>query len=103
MSAKPVPPRVRRAAVDLGDHVRTWRKLQGVTAQQLAERANITRDTLRRLETGQPVGSEVLLNVIRCLGQLDRLLDALDPYETDLGRARAGDALPQRVRVRSTR
>jgi transcriptional regulator with XRE-family HTH domain len=91
---------VRRAAIELGDHLQTWRKLQGVTAQQLAERANITRDTLRRLETGKPVGSEVLLNVVRCLGQLDRLIDALDPYESDVGRARAGTALPQRVRVR---
>lgn len=98
MLSKPVPARIRRAAVQLGDHVRTWRKLQGLTAEQLADRANISRDTLRRLETGQPVGSDILLNVLRCLGQLDRLVEAIDPYETDLGRARAGAALPQRVR-----
>lgn len=100
MRAKPTPVRVRRAAADLGAHLRAWRKLQGLTAQQLAERANISRDTLRRLETGQPVGSDVLLNVVRCLGQLDRVVDALDPYESDLGRARAGAVLPQRVRPR---
>lgn len=99
MRSKPTPPRVHRAAHELGDHIQTWRKLQGVTAQQLAERANISRDTLRRLETGKPVGSDVLLNVLRCLGQLDRLVDALDPYETDVGRVRAGETLPQRVRV----
>ena len=100
MPSKPTPPRVRRASNDLGDHIQTWRKLQGVTAQQLAERADITRDTLRRIETGKPVGSDILLNVVRCLGQLDRLIDALDPYETDFGRARAGTVLPQRVRNR---
>lgn len=98
MRSKPTPVRVSRAASDIGAHLRTWRKLQGVTAQQLAERANVSRDTLRRVETGRPVGSDVLLNVIRCLGQLDRVVEALDPYETDLGRARAGQALPQRVR-----
>lgn len=98
MRAKPTPVRVSRAAAQLGDHIQTWRKLQGLTAQQLAERANITRDTLRRVETGKPVGSDVLLSIVRCLGQLDRLIDALDPYETDIGRARAGTALPQRVR-----
>lgn len=100
--AKPTPVRVLRAAEQLGDHIQTWRKLQGLTAQQLAERANITRDTLRRAETGKPVGSDALLNIIRCLGQLDRLIDAVDPYETDLGRARLGAALPKRVRSART-
>jgi transcriptional regulator with XRE-family HTH domain len=98
MRGKPTPVRVQRAAVEVGAHLAAWRKLQGSTAQELAERANISRDTLRRVETGQPVGSDVLLNVVRCLGQLDRLVDALDPFETDLGRARAGTTLPQRVR-----
>jgi len=32
------------------------------------------------------------------LGQLDRLVEALDPYGTDLGRARADQVLPTRVR-----
>jgi transcriptional regulator with XRE-family HTH domain len=103
MRSKPTPARVSRAAAELGDHLLTWRKLQGVTAQQLAERANISRDTLRRVETGKPVGSDVLLNVVRCLGQLDRLVDSLDPYETDLGRARAEIALPERVRPKRAR
>jgi transcriptional regulator with XRE-family HTH domain len=98
MRSKPTPPRVARAARQLGEHIQTWRKLQGITAQQLAERANIGRDTLRRVETGQPVGSDVLLNVLRCIGQLDRVVEAADPYETDLGRARAGTTLPKRVR-----
>jgi hypothetical protein len=30
-------------------------------------------------------------------------VDALDPYETDLGRARADQALPERVRHRRVR
>ena len=98
MRSKPTPARVNPAARQFGDHIRTWRKLQGLTAQQLAERANITRDTLRRVESGQPVSSEILLNVVRGLGQLDRLVDSMDPYETDLGRARADSVLPQRVR-----
>jgi hypothetical protein len=39
-----------------------------------------------------------VLQVARALGQLDRIVAALDPYETDLGRARADALLPQRVR-----
>lgn len=96
---RPVTVRVRRAAHELGDHVATWRKLQGLTAEQLAERAGISRGTLRRLEQGDPaVGVGVVLSVVRALGQLDRFVESLDPYETDLGRARSDQVLPKRVR-----
>lgn len=55
--------------------------------------------TLRRLEHGDPaVSLGTVLAVARALGALDRLVDAVDPFLTDLGRARAGAALPKRVR-----
>lgn len=96
---RPVSARTRRAASTIGDHLLTWRKLQGLTAQQVAERANISRPTLRRLEHGDAgVSMEAFLGVARSLGQLDRIVNALDPYETDLGRAQADAVLPQRVR-----
>lgn len=98
-SRPPHPARIRRAAEDLGRHVAATRKLQRLTAQQLAERADISRGTLRRLERGEPtVGLDVLLGVARGLGVLDRLVDALDPFETDLGRTLALEDLPKRVR-----
>lgn len=87
------------AAQRVGAHLSAWRKLQSLTAEQVAERAGISRGTLRRLENGETsVGIDVLLNVARVLGQLDRVVEAFDPYETDLGRARADQALPKRVR-----
>jgi len=65
----------------------------------VADRAGISRDTLRSLEKGETtVGIDVFLNVARVLGTLDRVVEALDPYETDLGRARADQILPKRVR-----
>src|SRR5450830_983699 len=99
VTVRPLPVRVRRAALELGQHLSTWRKLQNLTAEQVAERAGITRGTLRRLEHGDAaVGMGVTLSVARALGQLDQLVAALDPYESDLGRARADLILPQRVR-----
>ncbi len=99
MSAKVTPPPVKRAAEDIGTQLAAWRKMQDLTAQQVAERANVSRDTLRRLEHGEVgVSLETVLGVARALGALDRVVDALDPWQTDLGRARAASALPQRVR-----
>lgn len=99
MAKRPLPVRVRRAADEIGEHVVAWRKLQSLTAEQVAERAGISRTTLRRLEHGDPgVGFDVFLGVARALGQLDRVVQTLDPYETDLGRARADETLPKRVR-----
>lgn len=98
-SATPVPAKVHRAAVEIGDDVTAWRKILGLTAEQVAERAGISRGTLRKLERGDPaVGLHVLLRVARALGVLDTLTGALDPLNTDIGRARAG--LIDRKRVR---
>jgi transcriptional regulator with XRE-family HTH domain len=99
VAGRPVRQRTQRAAVDIGDHLRTWRKLQRLTIAQVAERAGVARATVSRLEHGDTaVGLEVVLNVARALGVLDQLVRSVDPYETDLGRARADEALPQRVR-----
>lgn len=99
MGARPTPVRVQRAATEIGDHLAAWRRMLNLTAVQVAERANISRDTLRRLEHGDPaVSFGTVLAVSRALGALDRVVDALDPFQTDLGRARASAALPKRVR-----
>ena len=96
---RPSPPKTLRAADHVGEHVLTWRKLNGLTAEQVCQRAGISRPTLRKIETGDPsVNFEAVLNVLRALGRLDSLVVALDPYETDFGRARADQALPERVR-----
>ena len=99
MATRPTPIRTLGAATDLGEHIRTWRKLLGLTAQQLAERAGVNRGTISRLERGDAaVSIGVFLNVARALGQLDNVVKSVDPYETPLGRARSSQALPKRVR-----
>jgi transcriptional regulator with XRE-family HTH domain len=97
---QPVTPlAVNRALRALGTHVGNWRKLQRLTAAQVAERAGISRDTLRAIEQGRGTAStENLLRVLRILGILDGLVAAADPYQTDIGRLRAEEILPKRVR-----
>ena len=72
-----------------------------MTQAQLADRANMSRDTLARLEGGEASTSvENLMLVLRALGILDALPRALDPLSSDVGRLRAEQALPERVRPR---
>jgi transcriptional regulator with XRE-family HTH domain len=96
---RPSPAKTVLAAKHIGEYVVTWRKLNGLTADQVCQRSGISRPTLRKVETGNPtVTLETFLNVLRALGRLDSVVEALDPYETDFGRARADQALPERVR-----
>jgi y4mF family transcriptional regulator len=86
---------------DLAASVRAWRKLRGLTQVQLADRAGVGRETVIRLERGEgAVGLETLLRILHALGVLEGLAPALDPYETDLGRLRMEERLPERVRPR---
>ena len=95
----PTPLAVARALRVMGTHVSNWRKLQRLTAAQVAERAGISRDTLRTIEQGKgTTSSENLFRVLRILGILDDVVAAADPYQTDVGRLRADEILPRRVR-----
>lgn len=97
----PTPLPVRRAARRTAEHVVTWRKLRGLTQAQLADRAGLARGTVQRIEAGDMGASvENLLRVLRALGLLDAIPDALDPLATDVGRLRAEQRLPVRVRPR---
>jgi transcriptional regulator with XRE-family HTH domain len=95
------PPAVRRAQWNLADSIATWRKLRGLTQAQLAERADVSRGVVRRIEAADGgVGVENLLRILRGLGIQDLLAEALDPLASDIGRLRSEQELPRRVRPR---
>ncbi len=96
---RPIPFRTQQATTDIGEHLASWRKLRGLTVQQVAERGGTTRQTVSRLERGDiSVGLDTFLSVCRAVGILDDIVQATDPYETAFGRARADQTLPHRVR-----
>jgi transcriptional regulator with XRE-family HTH domain len=95
----PTPLPVQRALRQFGEDMLTWRKLQRLTAAQVADRAGVGVKTLRSLEHGEGSTSlENALRVARALGVLDKLAAVLDPYATDVGRLRTEERLPERVR-----
>lgn len=92
--------RTAQNAKVIGENLTAWRKMLDLTSQQVADRAGISRTTLSKLENGGSVGYIAFLSVARALGIIDQMLDATDPWKSDLGRMRAGQDLPQRVRHR---
>ena len=91
--------KIDRQLAEFGEHVRGWRMVLGLTAQQVSERAGITRDTLRKIETGDPsAGFGNVAQVLRALGVLDQVVSAVDPLASDIGRLRAGRLAKKRAR-----
>lgn len=91
--------RIDRELAEFGEHVRGWRMVLGLTAQQVSERAGITRDTLRKIEAGAPsAGFGNVAQVLRALGVLDQVVEAVDPLRSDIGRLRAGNLAKKRAR-----
>ncbi len=73
----------------LGANLKSRRIILGLSQDLVAERADISRSTLMRLEAGEGGKVEHLLTVASVLGVAEDLINALDPLNTDLGRARA--------------
>jgi len=90
---------VNEAFIETGKSLRTWRIIYELKAAQVAERAGISLGTLNKIENGDPsVSAAAFFEVIRSLGLLDTLTSNLDPLNSDLGRARVNENLPQRIR-----
>lgn len=99
MRSTQTPLAVTRGMREIGGQIATWRKLRGFTMAQVAERAGISAPTLRSIESGSGSPSmESVLRVSRALGVLNLIVQAMDPYATDVGRMRSHEVLPQRVR-----
>jgi transcriptional regulator with XRE-family HTH domain len=98
VAVRPTPAPVTRGIRTIGEDLATWRKLRRLTAAEVADRAGIGVSTVLRLESGSGATLENTLRVARALGVLDLLTKALDPYSTDVGRLRADEELPRRVR-----
>ncbi|MBR1923026.1 MAG: helix-turn-helix transcriptional regulator [Paludibacteraceae bacterium] len=63
----------------LGQRVRKYRILSGLTQKELAQRADVSVPTLQAFEKGQnkDISFSTLLRLLRGLGQLDRVEDIL--------------------------
>ena len=92
----PIP--VSRAMRTIAANLSLARRQQRITLELLAERANLSVPTVRRLLNEGAGTFENFLRVARILGLLKGVEDATDPLNTPIGRARAEQDVPKRVR-----
>lgn len=92
----PIP--VSRAMRTIAANLSLARRQQRITLELLAERANLSVPTVRRLLNEGAGTFENFLRVARILGLLRGVEDATDPLNTPIGRARAEQDVPKRVR-----
>src|SRR5699024_12393427 len=93
---------VSRRLADMGASVRRWRLMQSLKAEELAERAGISRSTLQKVERGDPgVSIGAVMSVMQALGQIDHVVGSFDPLSTDVRRLCSPETLPSRVRRRA--
>jgi transcriptional regulator with XRE-family HTH domain len=99
LSQTALPIAVRKALRKLGGDIQIARKRRRLTMAIVAERAFISRNTLTRVERGDPaVALGIYATVLFVLGLAERVGDLADPLADRVGLSLEGDRLPQRAR-----
>ena len=65
---------------EIGKRIKSQRISMNMTQTEMAERTNLTQKTISNLENGKDVSFTTVIDVLRCLGQLQRL-DAAIPEQ----------------------
>lgn len=100
-AAKDTLPRsVLKSLVKLGEDIAVARKKRQISTVSMAERAFISRNTLHKLERGDPsVSIGVYAAVLAILNLAERLGDVAERREDDIGLDLDEDNLPKRIRL----
>ena len=97
-SRPPLPLPVQRALRKLGSDIRDARRRRRIKTAVMAERIQVSRPTLRRLEKGDAsVGMGSYATALYVLGMADHLADLADPANDPVGLQLASKELPRRV------
>jgi transcriptional regulator with XRE-family HTH domain len=90
---------VKKLLKKLGEDISIARRRRNLTIATVAERAFIGRNTLTRIESGDPgVALGIYATVLFVLGIADRLNNLLDPAGDQVGLALDAERLPARAR-----
>ena len=66
----------------IGEKLKTVRLKQNITQQSLAEAANVSLSTVKKIEKGEIRSFDAFLRILRTLGQLDTWMRSSEPSLT---------------------
>lgn len=99
---KVLPLPALRALRKLGQDINEARRRRRIPIQLMADRANVSRATIGKIEKGDPTTSMwAFAAVIFVLGMTEHLANLLDGARDIRGRDLEDDRLPQRIRIPS--
>lgn len=97
----PLPLPVQRALRKLGKDLHDARKRRRLTTTVMADRVQVSRPTLQKMEQGDAsVSIATYANALYVLGLVDRLAELADLSFDDLGQKLSNENLPERIRNR---
>lgn len=97
----PLPLPVQRVLRKLGSDIREARLRRRIQTAVMADRVQISRPTLWKLEQGDPsVGIGAYATALYVLGMVDRLADVADIGNDPVGQRLASESLPKRITSR---
>lgn len=97
-----LPLAVGKALRNLGENLQTARKRRRLTMMIVAERSFISRNTLTRVERGDPaVALGIYATVLFVLGLAEDLGNLADPLTDAVGQSLEAERLPKRARSAS--
>jgi len=95
-----LPRSARNALIKLGDDIAVARKKRRISTVSMAERAFISRQTLYKLERGDPsVSMGNYATVLAILGLENGLADLAERSADNIGLDLEEDNLPERIRL----
>ncbi len=98
-SAPALPHSVLRSLAKLGDDISAARRRRRIPMALMAERAFVSRNTVARVEKGDPgVSMGIYATVLFVLGMAEGVGDLADAGADRVGLALEEERLPQRVR-----
>lgn len=89
---------VKDLQIRLGSDIAIARKRRGVSLSEMAHRLAVTRNTYRKLESGESVGTELFLMTLWILGLSDRMEDLLAPLADERALRQELAELPRKPR-----
>lgn len=92
----PIP--VSRAMREIAENLNLARRQQRISMDLLANRTNLSVPTVSKMLNAGAGSFENFLRIARALGFLDGVVDATNPLNTGIGRIRAEEDTPLRVR-----